>query len=233
MSAKPTVVEAISAVMADVQGVRKTDRNTDQGYMFRGIDAVTNAVGPVLRRHGVVVVPVKSTASYRDVLTSRGKPSRECTVSVTYRFYGPAGDFIDAEVPGESMDFGDKGAPKAMSVAYRILLLQALCIPTDDPDPDSHSYERERDERPAVDEAAQREEARQRALAGARAEISFAADREAADLLNRRIEIAASRGTFTAEDVVDLRRLLVARLDELYPSAQDPVGPPVVQEAAP
>jgi len=139
---KPSVVEALSAVMAEVQAVGKGDRNTDQGYNFRGIDAVINAVGPVFRKHGVIALPVKCQASYRDVLTSREKRSRECTVAVTYRFYGPAGDFIDCEVPGESMDFGDKGAPKAMSVAYRIALLQALCIPTHDPEPDAQSYER-------------------------------------------------------------------------------------------
>lgn len=142
MAEKPTVVEALSAVMAEVQAVGKGDRNSQQGYNFRGIDAVVNAVGPAFRKHGIVVVPAKTEARYRDVTTSTGKPSRECTVIVTYRFHGPAGDFIDCEVPGESMDFGDKGAPKAMSVAYRIALLQALCIPTDEPDPDSQSYER-------------------------------------------------------------------------------------------
>lgn len=139
---KPTVVEALLAVMEDVQAVGKRDRNSQQGYNFRGIDAVVNAVGPAFRKHGVIAVPAKSEARYRDVQTSTGKPSRECTVTVTYRFYGPAGDFIETEVPGESMDFGDKGAPKAMSVAYRIALLQALCIPTDEPEPDAQSYER-------------------------------------------------------------------------------------------
>lgn len=142
MSEKPTVVEALSAAMAEVQAIGKGDRNTEQGYSFRGVDAVVNAVGPVFRKHGIVPVPTKVQSSYRDVLTSREKRSRECTVTVTYRFYGPAGDFIDAEVPGESMDFGDKGAPKAMSVAYRILLLQTLCIPTHEPEPDSQTYER-------------------------------------------------------------------------------------------
>lgn len=139
---KPSIFEALAAVMGEVQAVGKTGHNAQQGYNFRGIDAVINAVGPVFRKHGVVPVPHKSEAKYRDVQTSTGKPSRECTVSVTYRFYGPAGDYIDAEVPGESMDFGDKGAPKAMSVAYRIALLQTLCIPTHDPEPDAQAYER-------------------------------------------------------------------------------------------
>lgn len=142
MTEHPTVVVALCRVMEDVRAVRKGDRNRDQGYNFRGVDAVVNAVGPALRKHGVLVVPVLEEANYRDVTTSRGKPSRECTVKVRYRFYGPAGDFIEAVTPGESMDFGDKGAPKAMSVAFRIALLQALALPTDESDPDAHSYER-------------------------------------------------------------------------------------------
>ena len=137
-----SVFEALGAVMEDVSAVGKKDRNTQQGYDFRGIDAVINAVGPAFRKHGIIPTPLKSEAKYRDVLTINGKPSRECTVTVTYRFHGPAGDYIDCEVPGESMDFGDKGAPKAMSVAYRIALLQVLCIPTHEPEPDAQSYER-------------------------------------------------------------------------------------------
>lgn len=142
MSDKPTVVEALSAAMAEVQAVGKNSRNTEQGYNFRGIDAVVNAVGPVLKKHGVIVLPEVLDATFRDVRTTKDKPARECTVKVRYRFYGPAGDFIDAVVPGESLDFSDKGAAKAMSVAYRIVLLQALCIPTDEPDPDSQALER-------------------------------------------------------------------------------------------
>lgn len=142
MSTLPSIHGALASVMEDVRAVRKGDRNNAQNYAFRGIDAVMNAVGPVLRKHGVVVVPLLEDVTYRDVQTSTGKSSRECTVMVRYRFYGPGGDYIDCIVPGESLDFGDKGAPKAMSVAYRIALLQALCLPTDDTDPDAESYER-------------------------------------------------------------------------------------------
>ncbi len=40
------------------------------------------------------------------------------------------------------MDSGDKATAKAMSVAYRIALIQALNAPTGDPDPDTQTYER-------------------------------------------------------------------------------------------
>lgn len=142
MSDVPNIYAALSAVMTDVLAVRKTGRNTDQNYSFRGVDAVVNAVGPVLRKHHVLLLPELLDVSYRDVRTSRDKPAREVTVRVRYTFIGPAGDKVEVTVPGESMDNGDKGTAKAMSVAYRIALLQALCIPTDEPDPDEGTYER-------------------------------------------------------------------------------------------
>jgi hypothetical protein len=141
-SEKPTIVELMAAVMGDVRAVAKTDRNSQQGYDFRGIDAVVNAAGPAFRKYGIVPMPMLEAVSYRDVQTSTGKPSREVTVQVRFRFHGPAGDYMDAVVPGEAMDFGDKGTPKAMSVALRIVLLQALALPTHETDPDSQSYER-------------------------------------------------------------------------------------------
>jgi hypothetical protein len=56
------------------------------------------------------------------------------------------------------MDSGDKGTPKAMSVALRVALIQVLMLPTKDlhPDPDSQSPERGRHINP-TEAAAQRE----------------------------------------------------------------------------
>lgn len=138
----PTIFELMARAMNDARAVGKESRNTEQNYNFRGIDAVVNAASPIFRKHGIIPAPELLKASYRDVTTSRGKPSREVTVEVAYHFYGPRGDRITATVPGESMDFGDKGTAKAMSVAFRIALLQLLALPTDDPDPDSFSPER-------------------------------------------------------------------------------------------
>src|SRR5206468_12025437 len=102
MTENPSVVIALARVMEDVRAVRKGDRNSQQNYAFRGIDAVMNAAGPAFRKHGVVVVPMLEEVNYRDVQTSTGKASRECTVKVRYRFHGPAGDYIECVTPGES-----------------------------------------------------------------------------------------------------------------------------------
>jgi hypothetical protein len=141
-STAPTVHQAWAAVMADVRELEKGDRNQHFGFNFRGIDAVMNATGPVLRRHRVAVVPRVTSANYRDVQTAKGKPAREVTLVVEFTVYGPAGDSFTGAAPGESMDEGDKGTAKAMSVAMRTFMLQALCLPTHDTDPDAESYER-------------------------------------------------------------------------------------------
>lgn len=150
MSDTPSVVQAWSQVMAAVQAVGKTGHNKQQDYNFRGVDAVVNAAGPALREHGVIVMPTLLDAQYRDVEVGRNRTTmREVTVRVRYSIIGPAGDVFDAPgvpdfgcVPGESMDSGDKGTAKAMSVAYRTFLIQALSLPTGEPDPDATSVER-------------------------------------------------------------------------------------------
>lgn len=226
MTEKPTVVELLSKVMDAVQAVGKKQRNLEQNYSFRGVDAVVNAVGPELRKQGVVVIPVLQEAAYRDVTTSRGKPSRECTVKVCYRFYGPAGDHIEAVVPGESMDFGDKGAAKAMSVAYRIALLQALCIPTDEPEPDSHTYERAHDEwetaRPATKDQPTRPN-REFIIAKASAAIAKATTKPELDALGLLVTERETEQAISGSDAIDLRRQIVARLDVLFPAGEQHV----------
>ena len=143
MTAPLTAVQALSAVMADVQAVRKGERNAQQGFNFRGVDAVVNAVGPAFRTHGVVVGSEVLAHTFTEVeVGTKRTPMGHAMVTVRYRFYGPAGDFVEASAAAEAMDSGDKATAKAMSVAYRTALIQALALPTDEPDPDAESFER-------------------------------------------------------------------------------------------
>lgn len=133
------VIEALARCIADVQAVGKAGYNKEQNYSFRGVDAVVNAVHPVLARHRVVIVPHAAAPRYTAVTAKSGKAGRFIDLELTYRIYGPGGpeDHIDAVVFGESADYGDKATAKAFSVGYRICLLQVMNLPTDDPDPDS------------------------------------------------------------------------------------------------
>lgn len=137
-----TIQASLAKVMHDVREVAKKDRNTAQNFSFRGIDAVVNAVAPALRAHNVVVMPHVEEYNFNNMTTSGGKSAMHVTLKVRYRFTGQEGDFLDSVVMGEAIDYGDKAVSKAMSVAFRTVLLQALVLPTDDVDPDAQSYER-------------------------------------------------------------------------------------------
>lgn len=141
---EPAVFKAFSAAMNDVKGVGKNSRaNVGGGYNFRGVDAVLNAVGPAFRTHGVFAVPFKvDLLTDERVAAKNGGMMHNITLGITWRVYGPDGSFFDGYSAGESFDSGDKATAKAHSVAYRTFLLQALCLPTDEPDPDAEAYER-------------------------------------------------------------------------------------------
>lgn len=145
----PPVHVAWNAVMRSVRSVAKDEYNRQQKFRFRGVDAVINEVGPALREHSVAVVAHRvrqiSTTEYESKPKNPDETGTRMVnrlVHVKWRIYGPGGDWLPGESFGESADAGDKSMAKAMSVAYRTFLLQALCIPTGDADPDSESHER-------------------------------------------------------------------------------------------
>ncbi|MGW2720797.1 ERF family protein [Streptomyces sp. NPDC001492] len=140
----PAVV-AWSRVMGEVRAIGKKQefRGGNAGnFNFRGVDLALNAFGPACRKHGVVVAPVKVEPQYRDIGTKAGGTKRECTVLVTYRIFGPSGDFFDTQAAGEASDSGGRSTPKAQSIALRTLLLSAGLVPTEDRDADADHFER-------------------------------------------------------------------------------------------
>jgi hypothetical protein len=127
---------AFARVMADVQSISKGDRRDDVGgrYNFRGVDRVVNAVGPALRRHGVLVLPVDVyDIEYRETRTSKGTVMQDVTLKMRWLVVGPMGDTLGPLVSaGQAVDTSDKGTAKAESVAQRVLFLTGLQVPTED-----------------------------------------------------------------------------------------------------
>lgn len=138
-----SIIALLAEAAEEIGAVRKDSRSVQQGFNFRGIDAVVNAASGALHRRGIVVVPQVDEYQYGQVeVGAKRTPMGHVVVKVTYVFYGPGGTNLAAKVLGEAMDSGDKAVAKAMSVAFRTALLQALTLPTDEKDPDEDSYER-------------------------------------------------------------------------------------------
>lgn len=139
----PTVHDLFVQVMRGVQAIEKTGWNKEQKYKFRGIDAVLDVVGPLVRELGLVVLPLSTVVVAEERYQSKsGSGMRSVTVQVTWRILGPDGDEMLAQTLGESADSGDKAIAKAQSVAARVLWLEGLWVPTGQPDPDESTHER-------------------------------------------------------------------------------------------
>lgn len=129
-------------VMRTVLGLGKNQRNPQQGFNFRGIDAVMNAVGPALREHGVMILPNVTDITTERYETAKGAVMQGVIVHVEYTVMAEDGSAFTGSAYGQAADSGDKAVSKAMSVAYRTFLLQALTLPTDEPDPDMEVHQR-------------------------------------------------------------------------------------------
>ena len=136
------IYEAINAVMSDVGVIGKNTKNTTQGFMFRGIDAVMNALQPALIKNHVFVVPEILEQKREERTSKEGKLLIYSICQVRYTFYAEDGSSISAVVIGEGMDTGDKATNKAMSIAFKYACFQVFCIPTEEmKDPDIECHE--------------------------------------------------------------------------------------------
>ena len=186
---------AWSRVMGEVQWVAKADRTTSGSqYSYRGVDRVVDSVAPAIRKHGVIVMPVKVTADYTVIQTKSGSAMNYCRAKVAFAIFGPRGDVLSApndagvmvpllgEAIGEGFDTGDKSSMKAQSVALREFYIKALAIPVT---------------RPAADP----ERGEQHEIAGPRAP---SAEEYAAEILDERTSVARLQ-QIKAELVADRR----------------------------
>lgn len=139
------VYQAIAAVAAAMSatGISKDRRNAQQGYNFRGIDDVYNALGPILAKHGLVVLPRVLGRECVERTTAKGGALFYVTVEVEFDFVSAEdGSKHKVKTFGEAMDSADKATNKAMSAAYKYAAMQAFCIPTEgDNDADAHTHE--------------------------------------------------------------------------------------------
>lgn len=212
-----TIFERLHAVMVEVPAVQKKDRNEHQRFNFRGIDAVVNAVGPALRNHGVVMLPEVQSCEYTvEQFGSNRTSMGHVQVLVKYTFIGLSGDSVSVISAGEATDSGDKATAKAMSVALRTALLQTLCLPTDEPDPDHYTYERSEvqevvEPKKAAPKAAAKKTPAKPSAVYARFTLAIAESTDAEKLNEVRSAIAEGAKDLAEDELASLRDLFAEK----------------------
>lgn len=124
--------QAIIGVMGDVGAIGKDKRNVTQGFQYRGVDDVMNALQPVMVKHGIFVVPEVLERVREERQTRNGGLLIYTILTMMYTFFAEDGSFVTAKVIGEGMDSADKSSNKAMSIAYKYACFQVFSIPTEE-----------------------------------------------------------------------------------------------------
>jgi hypothetical protein len=145
---EPLVYRQIVKVMGAVRPVGKDQKNQNQGFKFRGVDDIVNAVSPAMKQHELFLVPTVLEEREMFGQTSSNKPMKTVVVKVRYELYAVDGSSVSSVVVAEANDTADKATAKAMSVALRTMLLQTFMIPTGDEDPDSSYHEHAQNVKP-------------------------------------------------------------------------------------
>lgn len=135
------IFELIPEAMRRVGAIGKDSVNKTQGFKYRGIDAVYNALNPVMSDLGLFIVPEILDHRREERETQNKTVLKYSILTIRFTMYAPDGSNVSCVVVGEGMDSGDKASNKAMSVALKYACFQLFMIPTEemvDPDMESH-----------------------------------------------------------------------------------------------
>lgn len=130
----PKVYAAIVGVMEELakEGISKERKNAQQGYNFRGIDDIYNALSAALVKCKLVMIPRIIERIEEERIAKGGGRLGYVTVTAEYDLVSSEdGSVHTARTYGEAMDSVDKATNKAMSAAYKYAALQVFCIPTE------------------------------------------------------------------------------------------------------
>lgn len=154
----------IGQAMRKVGAIGKDSINKTQGFKYRGIDAVYNALNPVMSELGLFIVPEILEHKREERQNANGTILKYSIITIKYTMYAPDGSNVSCTVVGEGMDSGDKASNKAMSVALKYACFQLFMIPTEEMvDPDSETHEvTSTAQKPAEPKAAKQEQVTKR-----------------------------------------------------------------------
>lgn len=145
----------INQIMQKLPAIGKGQVNKQQGFKYRGIDDVMNALSPLLGEFGVFLVPEVLDTTRTERTTKSGGNIAFTVATVKYTFFAASdGSSLSAITVGEGMDSADKSTNKAMAAAMKYALFQTFCIPTeemqkDDPDRETVEPSQPKEQNPA------------------------------------------------------------------------------------
>ena len=207
-----SVQAAISAVMRDLPAIGKTEEAKGVPYKFRGIEAMTVALQPLMARHGLVIVPQAQTIVI-DPSPGQKEAWQDVMVKFDWLIMGPDGSHVTASTYGIGRDHTDKGSNKGQTQAYKYLIMHLFCVSDPKDDGDSSDFTGSENDVPPPREPTEAE--REVDELGVRLAALKARPDEAAVVKEwaKAMDRSLSPGSLLADDV--WRGEVISMLDEL------------------
>ena len=92
------IYESISKIMGEIGAIGKNSKNQTQGFMYRGIDAVMNAINPALTKYKVFVVPEVLEQTREERTNTKGTTLIYSIIRVKYTFYAEDGTSVSSDL---------------------------------------------------------------------------------------------------------------------------------------
>lgn len=133
------IYQKINEVMKNIEYLTKDDKVEFGTTKYKAIseEKVTTAVREQLVKQGIVIIPIKQESENKELIRTEKSVNMLTSVHVKYRIQNidDVNDFIEVESNGTGVDTQDKAVGKAMTYAYKYMLLRTFAIPTgEDPD---------------------------------------------------------------------------------------------------
>ena len=138
------IYQKINEIMKNIEYLTKDARVEFGNTKYKAIseEKVTTSVREQLVKQGIVIMPIKQESANKELIRTDKSVNMLTEVHTKYRIQNidDANDFIEVESNGTGVDTQDKGVGKAMTYAYKYMLLRTFAIPTGE-DPDKISSE--------------------------------------------------------------------------------------------
>lgn len=129
---KQLIFQKIPLIMSKVWPIAKDRTNSAQGYKFRGIDDMYNALNSHLAEEKIFFTSEVLSTAREERETKAWWTLMYSIITMKFTAYAEDWSNVSSTTVGEAMDSWDKSMNKAMSTAYKYALMQIFCIPTED-----------------------------------------------------------------------------------------------------
>src|SRR6202012_5845019 len=99
---KGIIFKKLIAILNEVEAVGKNKPNPQQGYKFRGIDDMYNALHPLFSKHGVIIGSEVVGSQREERQTKSGGNLNYSIIDVRFTFYAEDGSSVSSTIKGEA-----------------------------------------------------------------------------------------------------------------------------------